>query len=50
LNILHCAEEVPVWINFVRDLMVLVRGIIVFLLLAETCWFPDKILAAASEE
>src|SRR5947207_14868105 len=48
LNILHCAGEVPVWINFVRDLMVVVRNVIVFLLLAEVCWFSDEILAAAS--
>src|SRR5436190_20818278 len=50
LNILHCAGEVPVWINFVRDLMVVVRNVIVFLLLAEVCWFSDEILAAASVE
>src|SRR5947207_14116471 len=48
LNILHRAGQIPVWINFIRHLMIIVGGVIVFLLLAEICGFADEIFATTS--
>src|SRR5882672_5530664 len=48
LNILHRAGEIPIWINFIRHLVIIVGGVIVFLLLAEICGFADEILATTS--
>src|SRR4030095_9719488 len=48
LNILHRAGEIPFGIHFVGNLMIMMRGVIVFLLLTETSRFADEIFATAN--